>query len=99
MHKPLKVTRSSPNPQIHDPVFQLGTLVNPTLDSLDVSMIAVLHPTHSPMPLHTQMILGNFPQSPQTHQHWCFHPPSSVPLVHSNMEIQTDTQTWVVSFL
>jgi hypothetical protein len=36
-------------------------LSDPTLDSLDVNMIVVLHPTHSPMPLHTQMILGNFP--------------------------------------
>jgi hypothetical protein len=30
------------------------------------------------------MILGNFPQFAQTHQHWCFHPPPNVPLVHIN---------------
>ncbi len=83
MHRPLKVTWSSLNPHIHDPMFRLCTLFNPTLDSLDVNMIAVFHPTHSHVPLHTQMILGNFLQFPQTHQHWCFHPPPGVPLVHS----------------
>jgi len=50
-------------------MFRLSNLFDPTLDSLDVSMIVVLHPTCSPMPLHIQMIMGNFPQSPQTHQH------------------------------
>ncbi len=45
------------------------TLVDPTLDSLDVSMVAVFHLMHSLVPLHIQMVLGNFPQSPQTHQH------------------------------
>jgi hypothetical protein len=30
-------------------------------------------------------------QSPQTHQHWCFHPPLSVPLIHNNLEMQIDT--------
>ncbi len=59
-------------------------------------MTMVFHPMHSPIPLHTKMILGNFLQSPQTHQHWCFHPPPSVPLIHSNLEMQTNTQTWVV---
>ncbi len=59
----------------------------------------VLHPTYSPMPPHIQMILGNFPLSLQTHQHWCFHPPPSVLLVHSNLEMQIDTQTWVVYLL
>jgi hypothetical protein len=39
------------------------------------------------------MIVGNFPQSPQTHQHWCFHPHPSVPLIHNNLEMQTNTQT------
>jgi hypothetical protein len=73
MHKPLKVIRSFPDPHIPDLVFRLCALFDPTLDSLDVSTIMVLHPTHSPMPLHTQMILGNFPQSPQTHQHYQMH--------------------------
>jgi hypothetical protein len=68
-------------------MFRLCTLFDLTLDSLYVSMITVLHPTHSPMPLHIQMIMGNFSYSPQTHQHWCFHPPPNVPLVHSNMEM------------
>jgi hypothetical protein len=69
------------------------TLFNPTLDSLDVNMVVVFHPTHSPVPLHTQMIIGNFPQFPQPHQYWCFDPPPSFPLVHSNLEMQIDTQT------
>ncbi len=55
-------------------------------------MTIVFHPTHSHVLLHTQMILGNFPQFPQTYQHWCFHPPPIVPVVHSNMEMQIDTQ-------
>jgi hypothetical protein len=84
MHKPLKVTYSSPNPHIHDLVFQLCAFFYPILDSLDVTMTEVLHPTHSFVPLHTQMIVGNFFKSPQTHQHWCFHTLPSVPLVHSN---------------
>ncbi len=58
-----------------------------------MNMITILHPMHSPVPLHIKMILGNFLQSFQTHQHWCFHPPPSVPLAHKNMEMQTDTQT------
>ncbi len=85
--------------QIHDLMFRLCTLFDPTLDSLDVSMILVPHPTHSPMPLHIQMIVGNFLQSLRTHQHWRFHPPLNVPLVHSNLEMQIDTQTWVVYLL
>jgi hypothetical protein len=48
-------------------MFRLFTLFDPTLDSLDVNMTMVLHPTHSPMPLHIQMIVSNFPQSPQPH--------------------------------
>ncbi len=68
-------------------MFQLCTLFDPILDSLDVSMITILHQRHSPMPLHTQMIVANFPRSLQTHQHLCFHPPPSVPLVHSNLEM------------
>ncbi len=44
MHKPLKVTWSSPNPHIHDLVFWLCTLFDPTLDSFNVSMIMVRHP-------------------------------------------------------
>jgi hypothetical protein len=40
------------------------------MDSLDVNMITALHPTHSPMPLHIQMIVGNYLQSPQAHQYW-----------------------------
>jgi len=85
MHRPLKVIWSSPNPHIHDPVFWRCTLVYPALDSLDVNMTTVLHPTHSLVLMHTQMILGNFLQSPQTHQHWCFHPLLNVPLVHNNL--------------
>jgi hypothetical protein len=42
-------------------MFRLCALFDPTLDSLDVSMIVLLHPMHSPMPLHIQMMLGNFP--------------------------------------
>jgi hypothetical protein len=60
MHKPLKVIRPSPNPQIHDLEFRLYTLFDPTLDSLDVSMTMVLHPTHSHVLMHTHMIIGNF---------------------------------------
>ncbi len=60
MLRPLKVIWLPLNPQIHDHVFQLCTLFNPTLDSLDVNMTVVLHPTHSHVPLHTQMIEGNF---------------------------------------
>jgi hypothetical protein len=63
------------------------TLFDPILDSFDVSLIAVLQPTHSPMLLHIQMIMVNLPQSPHTHQHWCFHPPPSLPLVHSNLDM------------
>ncbi len=68
-------------------MFWLHALFDPTLDFLDKNMIVVCHPTHSPMPLHTQMILGYFPQFLQTHQNWCFHPPPSVPLVHINLEM------------
>jgi hypothetical protein len=68
-------------------MFWLCILFNPTLDSLYVSIIMVPHPTHSHVPLHIQMIMGNFLQSPQTHQHRCFHPPTNVPLVHSNLEM------------
>jgi hypothetical protein len=46
--------------------------------------------------LHIQMIASTFPYSPQPQQYWCFLPPPSIPLVHSNMDMQTDTQTWVV---
>ncbi len=53
----------------------------------------IVHPTHSPVRLHTQMILDKKFQPPQTHQRWCFHPPLSVPLVHSNLGMQIDTQT------
>jgi hypothetical protein len=56
-------------------MFWLYTLFDPTLDSFDVSMIMVFHPTHSFMPLHIQMIMVIFFQSLYTHQHWCFHPP------------------------
>jgi hypothetical protein len=49
--------------------------------------------------LHIHLTLGSFLQSPQTHQHWCFHPPPNVPLIHSNLEMQTDTQTWVVHLM
>jgi hypothetical protein len=51
----------SSNPQIHDLIFQLCTLFVPILDSFDVSMIMVFHLTHSPLPLHIQMIVGSFP--------------------------------------
>ncbi len=74
----------------------LCTLFDPTLDSFDVSMTMVLHPTHSLVLLHIQMIASTFPYSPQPQQYWCFLPPPSIPLVHSNMDMQTDTQTWVV---
>ncbi len=80
-------------------MFQLCTMVDPTLDSLDVSMNVVLHPMHSHVLLHTQWILVNFLQSFQTHQHWCFHSPHNVPLVHSNLEMRTDTQNWAVYLL
>ncbi len=66
------------------------------MDSFHVSMIVVLHPTHSPIPLHTQMIVGNFPQSLQPRQYWWFFPPPNLPRVHNNMEMYIDTQTWVV---
>jgi hypothetical protein len=69
MHKLLKVIWLPPNPQIYDPMFQLCTLFDPTLDFLDVNMIVVFHPTHSPMFLHIQMIIGNFLQSPQAHRY------------------------------
>jgi len=74
-------------------MFQLCALFDPTLDSFYVSMTIVFHPTHLHALLHTHMIVGNFPQFSQTHQHWCFHPPPNVPLVHNNLEMQTDTQT------
>jgi hypothetical protein len=45
------------------------------------------------VPLHTQMIVGNFLQFPQPHRYWCFLPPPSIPLVHSNLEMQINTQT------
>jgi hypothetical protein len=61
MNRPLKITLSSPNLDIHDPLFWLHALFDPTLDSLDKSMTTILHPMHSLMPLHIQMILGNFP--------------------------------------
>jgi hypothetical protein len=51
------------NPHIHDLVFQLCTLFDPTMDSLDVNMIVVFHPTHSLVPLHIQMIINIFFQS------------------------------------
>jgi hypothetical protein len=47
--------------------FWMCTLFDQTLDFFDVNMIVVLHLTHSPMPLHIQMVLGSFPQSPQAH--------------------------------
>jgi hypothetical protein len=81
------------NPQTHDLMFRLCTLFDPTLDSLVVSVSVVLHPTHSPMPLHTQMIVGNFFQFPQPHQYRCFLPPPSLPLVYNNLKMQIDTQT------
>jgi hypothetical protein len=46
-------------------MFGLCSLFDPTLDFLDVNMIVVFHLTHSPMLLHIQMIVGNFPQSLQ----------------------------------
>jgi hypothetical protein len=48
--------------------------------SLDVSMTMILHPTHSHVPLYTQMITCNFPQSPQPHRYWCFLPLPNLPL-------------------
>jgi hypothetical protein len=39
------------------------------------------------------MIVGNFPQFLQPHQYWCFFPPPNLPLVHGNLEMQTNTQT------
>jgi len=64
-----------------------------------VNMTMVLHPTHSLVPLHTWMIVSNFFKSPQPHQYWHFLPPPNLPLVHSNLEMQTNTQTWVVYLL
>ncbi len=61
MHKPLKLIQLSPNPHIHDIVFRLYILFVLIIDSFDVSMTVVFHPTHSLVPLHTQMIMGNFP--------------------------------------
>ncbi len=72
-------------------MFQLCILFDLTLDFLDVGMTMVFHPTYSPMPLHIQMIMGNFPQSPQTYPHLCFHPPPNLPLVHNNLEMKIDT--------
>jgi hypothetical protein len=63
MHKFLKVIWLPLNPKIHDFMFRLCTLFDPTLDFLDVSMTMVLHPTHSHVPLHVNMIIRNFPQS------------------------------------
>jgi hypothetical protein len=60
MHKLLKVIWLPLNPHIHDLVFQLCTLFDLTLNFFDVSMIMVLHPTHSHVPLHIQMIIDNF---------------------------------------
>jgi hypothetical protein len=68
-------------------MFWLCTLFDPTLNTLDVNMTTILHPTHSPVPFHIQMIVGNFIQFPQTHQHWCFFPPPNVPLIHNNLEM------------
>jgi hypothetical protein len=68
-------------------MFRLCALFNPTLDSLHVSMTTVFHPMHSLVPLHIQMILGNFPKTFQTHQHLCFFPPPNVPLVHINLKM------------
>jgi hypothetical protein len=45
------------------------TLFDRTLDSFDVNMTIVFHPTHSPMPLHIQMIINNDPQFLQPHQY------------------------------
>ncbi len=87
MHTPLKILSPSPNPHIHDHMFQLCTLFDPTLDSFDVIMTVVFHPTHSLLPLHIQMIVGNFLRFPQPHRYWCFLPPPNLPLVHSNLEI------------
>jgi len=68
-------------------MFRLCTKFNLTIDSFNVSMTVVLHPTHSLVPLHNQMIIGNFPQSLQPHRYWCFLPPPSLSLVHSNLKI------------
>jgi hypothetical protein len=56
----LKVIWLSLNPQIHDPWFRSCTLFDPIVDFFDVSMIMVLYPTRSLVPLHIQMVLGNF---------------------------------------
>jgi hypothetical protein len=42
-------------------MFQLYTLFDPSLNFFYVSMIMVLHPTHSHVFLHIQMVVGNFP--------------------------------------
>jgi hypothetical protein len=68
-------------------MFLLCALFDLVLDALDVSMTIILHPTHSHVLLHIQIVLGNFPKSLQTHQHRCFHPPPSVPLVRTNLEM------------
>jgi hypothetical protein len=51
------------------------------------------------VPLHIQMTVGNFFQSLQAHQYWCFLPLPSLPPVHSSFKMQTNTQTWVVYLL
>ncbi len=87
MHRLLKVIWLPLNPQIHDPWYGLCTLFDPTLDFLNVNMTMVFHPTHSPVPLHIQMILGNFLRSLQTHRYWCFLPPPNLPLIHNNLKM------------
>jgi hypothetical protein len=39
------------------------------------------------VPLHIQMILGNFLRSLQTHRYWCFLPPPNLPLIHNNLKM------------
>jgi hypothetical protein len=68
-------------------MFWLCTLFDLILNSFDVSMIVVHHPTHSLVLLHTQMIISYFLQSLQPHQYWCFLPPPSFPLVHNNLKM------------
>ncbi len=93
MHIFLKVIWLPLNPQIHDLVFWLCTLFDPTLDLLNGNTTVVLHPTHSHVPLHIHMIISNFPQSLEAHQYWCFLPPPSLPLIHNNLEMMNSTQT------
>ncbi len=58
-----------------------------------MSTIVILHPTHSPMPSHIQMILGSFFQFLKHIDIGGFFSPLNISLGHNNLEMQTNTQT------